>query len=85
MSAEIWWNMIEWVAIFVRNLLGEPFPRVQLFTEEHLQRLEEEHDSVRGDDSEAVADVGDDDQGDTHACEGDKDKQPGDRIKQTRW
>ena len=46
--------------------------------------MEEEHDGVSGEDSEAVTDVGNDDQGHTHACKGDKDKQPGDRIKQTR-
>ena len=47
-----------------RYLLSKPLSRSQLFTQQHLQRLEHDHDVVPGDDSELVTDAGDDDQGD---------------------
>ena len=47
-----------------RCLLSKPLSRSQLFTQQHLQRLEHDHDVVSGDDSELVTDAGDDDQGD---------------------
>ena len=51
-------------------LLDEPLPRLQLLPQHHLQGLEQHHDGVRGDDSVALADSGDEDAGQTDTNQG---------------